>query len=78
MGSEELLHYCLPSNLFYILLLFLLLLVLSALLTSFMLLEVVLKTSCAQMDWCLAMWIDNGFTILNIILSLYHTPGFLE
>jgi hypothetical protein len=76
---EELLHHYLPpSPILYILLLLFLLLVLSALLTYFMLLVVALKTSCAQMDWCLAMWTDNGFIVLNIIFSLYYTPGFLE
>ena len=47
------------------------LLVLCVLLTSFVLLVVVLKTNCAQLDWCLTMWTDHSFIILNIIVNVY-------
>ena len=71
MCSEELLHCGLPSSLLCVLLPLPLLLVLCALLTSFVLLVVVLRTNCAQLDWCLTMWTDNSFIILNIILNVY-------
>ena len=76
MCSEKNLHCGLPSSLLRVLLPLPLLLVLGALLTSFVSLVVVLKTNCAQLDWCLTMWTDNRFIVLNIVLNLCHIAGF--